>query len=442
MALIPTTQVNVSPDDYKRRIAYALMQEGAKNEPIQAWTQGLAKLAQGALGGYQLYQADEKQKQDEADATQAYLKFLTPGGTPSGGVSSAPPQSAATPVAKALEKPVQLAAADPAAVTGPRPGGPVAPSGKVWGDAEAEAAGLYEKPKSPVATALANPNAPIQPTPVQTTQVSPTPAPTDAQMSDAKARIAALLQSPSRAERQLGKSLAEAEIVRGMKPPETTEDIREYERSLKDPAFRQYLIDMKRAGKPETTVNVGGGSDKQVFDAMDESAKAARTTAAGLAGLREAKAAIQGGAITGFRADDRLSLQKAGAFFGVADPGKIVNTETFKAAIAPQVAAVLKSTVGTSNISNTDREFAEKAAGGDINLDEKSITRLLDIMERASVGQLEAHQKRLDKVYSDPEKFARERALFGVDMPAALPVAPAPAPAPKLDGLKKKYGLD
>jgi hypothetical protein len=117
MALIPTTQVNVSPDDYKRRIAYALMQEGAKNEPIQAWTQGLAKLAQGALGGYQLYQADEKQKQDEADATQAYLKFLTPGGTPSGGVSSAPPQSAATPVAKALEKPVQLAAADPAAVT-------------------------------------------------------------------------------------------------------------------------------------------------------------------------------------------------------------------------------------------------------------------------------------------------------------------------------------
>jgi hypothetical protein len=79
---------------------------------------------------------------------------------------------------------------------------------------------VYEKPKSPVAIALANPNAPIQPTPVQTTQVSPTPAPTEAQMSDAKARIAALLQSPSRAERQLGKSLAEAEIVRGMKPNE------------------------------------------------------------------------------------------------------------------------------------------------------------------------------------------------------------------------------
>jgi hypothetical protein len=185
---------------------------------------------------------------------------------------------------------------------------------------------------------------------------------------------------------------------------------------------------MKKAGKAETTVNVGGGSDKQIFDTMDESAKAARSTAAGLTGLREARAAIQGGAITGAGADTRLALQKVGALLGVADPAKIVNTETFRAAIAPQVASVLKSTVGTANISNTDREFAEKAAGGSISLDEKSIARLLDIMERASTAQLEGHQKRLDAVYGDPEKYKRERALFGVDMPAAPPPASAAPP--------------
>lgn len=229
-----------------------------------------------------------------------------------------------------------------------------------------------------------------------------------------------------------------SELVKGDKP---TDDIREFEYGLKNPAFAARQEALKAAGRTQINNNVGGGSDKQIFDAMDESAKAARTTAAGLTGLREARAAIEGGAITGFRADNRLSLQKAGALFGIADPGKIVNTETFKAAIAPQVAAVLKSTVGTANISNTDREFAEKAAGGNIELDEKSISRLLDIMERASVGQLEAHQKRIDKVYADPEKFGRERALFGVDMPAVPARAAPAAPAPKVD-LKKKYGLD
>ncbi len=89
---------------------------------------------------------------------------------------------------------------------------------------------------------------------------------------------------------------------------------------------------------------------------------------------------------------------------------------------------MLKSTVGTANISNTDREFAEKAAGGNITLDERSISRLLDIMERAGSAQLEGHMKRLEKVYPDPEKYARERALFGVDAPAAI-TSPAGKPS-------------
>jgi hypothetical protein len=174
------------------------------------------------------------------------------------------------------------------------------------------------------------------------------------------------------------------------------------------------------------TTNVGGGSDKQIFDTMDTRANEARTVAAGLTGLREARSAIQGGAILGAGANQILGLQKVASMLGLGNADKITNTETFRAAIAPQVAAVLKATVGTANISNTDREFAEKAAGGNITLDEKSISRLLDIMERASVGKLNSHQKTLERVYPDAEKYARERALFGVEMPAAIP-APAPA---------------
>ena len=152
-------------------------------------------------------------------------------------------------------------------------------------------------------------------------------------------------------------------------------------------------------------------------------------TASGLVGLREARAALQGGMITGAGADQILGLQKIGSALGLANSDKIVNTETFRAAIAPQVAAMIKASVGTTNISNTDREFAEKATGGNITLDERSIARLLDIMERAGSAQLAGHMKRLEKVYPDAEKFARERALFGVDVPAAVP-SPAGKPSP------------
>lgn len=178
------------------------------------------------------------------------------------------------------------------------------------------------------------------------------------------------------------------------------------------------------------TTNAGGGSDKQIYDTFDERAKEVRAVAAGLVSLREARAALEGagGNITGAGAEGRLALQKIGAYFGAADPAKIQNTETFKAAIAPQVAAMIKSTVGTANISNSDRTFAEKAAGGSIDLDEGTIKRLMNIMEKASVARLQDHQEQLDAVYPDPVANKRERALFSIKVPT--PAAP-PAGATK-----------
>jgi hypothetical protein len=433
MALIETIPVK---EDYRRKLAQQLMREGMSADPVLHWAQGLGRMGQAALGGYEMYQADQRDKETEAGNNAALIAALGGGGMPSG--QPTPQQPTAQPMPP-VSSVTPSAGAVPAALTGARPGGSVMPSAKVWGDKEAEAAGLYE-PSTPTKTAALSP---MVPTPVKTEAIQPTaapvvPAPTDTQMADAKAKIAAMLASDNPQMRKLGQGMAQSLIANQLQGDKPTDDIREFQYGQKNPEFNKWTLEKARAKATNVTTNVGGGSDKQIFDAMDEGAKAARATAVGLAGLREAKQAIEGGAITGFRADDRLALQKAASFFG-ADPTKVANTETFKAAIAPQVASVLKSTVGTANISNTDREFAEKAAGGNINLDEKSISRLLDIMERASVGQLQAHQKRLDKVYGDPEKFGRERALFGVEMPAA-PIRP-PAAAPKVN-LKQKYGLD
>ena len=174
----------------------------------------------------------------------------------------------------------------------------------------------------------------------------------------------------------------------------------------------------KAIGGGGTTINnnQGGGTDRQFFDEMVERSKTARGIAAGLTGIRNAREAIDGGAVTGFRADDRISLQKAAQYFGVpyGDAAKIDNSEVFKAAIASQIGAVMKAVVGNTNISDSDRRFGERAAGGSLDLNEGSIKRLLDIMERASNAALDDHQRSLDAIYPDAEKHKRERELFGV----------------------------
>jgi hypothetical protein len=452
MALIPTTQVNVSPDDYKRRIAYALMQEGAKNEPIQAWTQGLAKLAQGALGGYQLYQADEKQKQDEADATQAYLKFLTPGGTPQGATPTTPPDTppaqATGPVAKALGKPIQLAAADPAAVTGPRPGGPVAPSGKVWGDAEAEAAGLYEKPKSPVATALANPNAPIQPTPVQTTQVSP--APTDAQMSDAKARIAALLQSPNRAERQLGKSLAEAEIVRGMKPPETTDELKEYNFAKSQGykgSFVDFKTELKKAGATNVNVDTKGENafsveaGKSQAKRYDEIASEGQTAKQMISDVQTLKA-LGDNIQTGKLAEAKAAIGPYAQALGIDVKGlsEIQAFEAIVKRVAPSLRVKGSGAQSDFELKNFLKSLPNLGNTPEGNaIATKTLEGLYDNKVRAAEIASAALSRRITPEQAD--KLIRELPDHMAEYRDFLKKSP-PGGAPKLDGLKKKYGLD
>ena len=201
-------------------------------------------------------------------------------------------------------------------------------------------------------------------------------------------------------------------------------------------AFNQRK-DLAKAGRSEQNINVGGGSDKQFFDTLKESADSARAAVTGLSGLREARRAVQAGGYFGAGADTKLAFNKLAATIGLGDSEKIVNTETFRSAMAPQIAQVLKNTVGSTQISEGDRKFAEAAAAGSISLDEKSINRLLDIMERGSIAIVESHQGKLNQVYPEtPDgKFNRERAVFGVQPPLPPPqpeVAAQPAPPPIL----------
>jgi len=216
MALIETIPVK---EDYRRKIAQQLMREGMSSEPILHWAQGLGRLGQAALGGYQMYLADQKDKETEEGNNAALIAALG-GGAPAAAPSAQPQRPAVTPSAPVTSV-TPSAGAVPAALTGERPGGPVMPSAKVWGDKEAEAAGLYEKPAQPKIAAngpVALPPAAAAPTPAPAAPVVPTP--TDTQMADAKARLVQMLQSDNPQMRKMGQNLAQALILQQAKPNE------------------------------------------------------------------------------------------------------------------------------------------------------------------------------------------------------------------------------
>ena len=169
----------------------------------------------------------------------------------------------------------------------------------------------------------------------------------------------------------------------------------------------------------------------------------AQSSYSALTALNEAEAAVDQGIISGAGANQVLGLQKVGALFGL-DPQAIVNTETFAAAMAPVVAATLKATAGTANLSNADMEFAKKAAAGDIGLDSGSIKRLIGVLRRANESVVTNYKARLDKVYPEDESgtYGRERSIFGLgDIPVYTPPAAGGDAGLTDDDLFRQYGI-
>lgn len=209
-------------------------------------------------------------------------------------------------------------------------------------------------------------------------------------------------------------------------PPKKTDDIQEYEFAKSQGfqgTFQDWDTQRRRASAStnSTTVNVGG-SEKQLFDAVQARYDKVAPIVGGMNSLREARKLVNDGGMFGAGADIRVGASKVLSLLTgkPVDPA-VVNTESFKAAIAPLVGATLKATSGTSQLSEGELKFAERASAGDINLDPTSIKRILDILEKAMNNTVRDYNRQLDFVY--PKGSAdRTRGLFELNL---APPAPA-----------------
>lgn len=274
----------------KRRLAEALYAQGIENAPIQHWMQGVAKLAQAGIGGYQMHQLDQDDK--ERDRQQVALLTQAPGLQPSGAnaVRAEPPRGPAVPAAynpgKAYSQD-ELNPIDIASVSGPRPGGPVMPSSKVWGDKEAEAAGLYEpSTKAPVMAqgptgGASTPQAAIPP--------------------DQAMYIRRLIENPST--RAHGVALLQQAQTAAASANKPTDEIREFEYAQRNPAFKDYKTDLKRAGAISNNVTIdqkgegefskeGGKLQAKRFNELAEAGPAAKQLISDIETLRTLGAQI------------------------------------------------------------------------------------------------------------------------------------------------------
>jgi hypothetical protein len=168
---------------------------------------------------------------------------------------------------------------------------------------------------------------------------------------------------------------AKAIIAQQIKGPDKTNDQKNYERAQADPAFRQYLIDQKQAGR--TQVNIAQNAEKAVeqkrgeasvkaeVEAFEE-ARSARQELAQLAGLQARLERLKTGptapaqrTIATWARDLGVSPQALEAF-GI--PKDFVgDANSFEAAVAGMLVGKIGSGgFPANNFSNADREFLEK----------------------------------------------------------------------------------
>lgn len=183
-----------------------------------------------------------------------------------------------------------------------------------------------------------------------------------------------------------------------------------------DPGKANRLAAFKKAGTlTAERVNEGLGEARQ--------AQLAIQNAAGMIAL------LDEGVRTGSFAEARQGVARFFAEFVGIPNDEIATTDEFIGRTGRQVAVIIKDFGAGTGLSDADRDFANGIAGGNLNMDEQAIRRLVDITSQIS-------QRTIQNYNRDRDAFVKGSAQLQDDFPRILfsgGAAPAPAPEPELD---------
>jgi hypothetical protein len=189
------------------------------------------------------------------------------------------------------------------------------------------------------------------------------------------------------------------------KPNEPPDKVQQYQFYVKQEtdagrppkSFEEWSTTQSKAGA--TNIDLGDSSFAKEFGKQNaqnffERRQGAVDAVASLKSSDEARKLLDSGVITGAGADWIVGAGKALQTMGfnvAEDP--IANTEAFAATRAQEVGRIIKLFGAGTGLSDADREFAAKAAAGQITLNEKSIRRILDINDIAAKNVIELFNK-------------------------------------------------
>lgn len=112
--------------------------------------------------------------------------------------------------------------------------------------------------------------------------------------------------------------------------------------------------------------------------------------------LREGKSLIDSGIYSGAAGEIKLGFDKWLQEAGVNVGGETAsNTEAYASSMGRMVGKVIKQFGSGTGLSDADRDYAEKIAGGKITLTDKSIRKLLDINERLARFEIRRYNKEI-----------------------------------------------
>jgi len=167
--------------------------------------------------------------------------------------------------------------------------------------------------------------------------------------------------------------------------------------------YMEYKKELAEAGKPVTNISMGSKAfsdlNKTLGKKFADSYESAEGDLQSLVALQEGRKIFESGIRTGLGAGSVTAAENfLASRFGIGEGDLAARTSAFAAIMGVQVGQVIKLFGSGTGLSDADREYAQKIAGGEISQPKEALAKLLDINERLLRRKLDIHNEKADRL--------------------------------------------